>query len=130
MTQRELVPLVLYPVLSENHLKLYPSNQPVDHDYNLRNEESSSPAVHPPMLLLKLESYQGYPQSITIQASRDSPNTSVTGRDVLMTILEDVKKPTRKNKWATSSAEERAAVDAAFRERRSTEEDLCGRDRL
>jgi hypothetical protein len=82
------------------------------------------------MLLLKLESYQGYPQSITIQASRDSPNTSVTGRDVLMTILEDVKKPTRKNKWATSSAEERAAVDAAFRERRSTEEDLCGRDRL
>jgi hypothetical protein len=130
MTQGELVPLVLHPVLSKNLLKLDSSNQPVDYDYDLPNEEFSSPAVHPPMLSLKLESCQGFIQSITMQASRDSPNTGVTVRNVLRTILEDVKKLTRKQEWATLSAKERAAINAAFRERRSTEEDLCGRDRL
>lgn len=140
VTQGELVPLVLHPVLAKYLLKLDIANQPVDHDYDLPKEEISSAATHPPMMSLKLENHQGYPQIITVQASSDAPGTGVTVQDVLRTIHEDVRKLSRRREWTRLNAEERAAVDNAFRERCMTEEELGqgprridylrGRDRL
>jgi hypothetical protein len=92
------------------------------------------------MLSLKLENHQGYPQPIVIQVSNDSAGTAVTVQDVLRTIHEDVRKLSRRREWTKLNTEERAAVDAAFRDRCTTEEELgqgpCridylrGRDRL
>ena len=89
---------------------------------------------------LQLESYQGYPQLISVQASTNTPGIGVTVQDVLRTIHEDVRALSRRREWTRLSAEERAQVDAAFRERCRTEEELgqgpCridylrGRDRL
>jgi hypothetical protein len=139
MTQGELVPLVLHPVLSKYFIKLDISSQSIDHDYNLPNEELTSPAVHPPMPSLKLDNHQGYPHSIDVQASSDSPG-GVTVQDVLKTIHEDLQKPSRRREWIKLNAEGQAAVDVAFRRRGNTEEELgkgvCridylrGRDRL
>jgi hypothetical protein len=126
--------------LSKYLLKLDIANQPVEHDYDLPREEITSSASHPPMHSLKLESHQGYPQLITVQASSDSPGIGVTVQDVLRTIHEDVRTLSRRREWTKLSAEERAQVDTAFRERCRTEEELgqgpCridylrGRDRL
>ena len=123
MTQGELVPLVLHPALSKYFIELDISSQSIDRDYNLPDEELTSPAVDPPMPSLKLENHQGYPQSIDVQASNDSPG-AVTVQDVLKTIHEDLRKPSRRREWNKLSNEERAVVDAAFRRRGSTEEEL------
>ncbi len=89
---------------------------------------------------LKLENHQGYPQLITVQASSNSPSVGITVQDVLRAIQEDVRKLSRRREWTRLSAEERAQVDTAFRDRCKTEEELgqgpCridylrGRDRL
>lgn len=73
------------------------------------------------MASLKLDNHQGYPQSIDV--STDSPG-GVTVQDVLNTIHEDLRKPSRRREWNKLSAEERAAVDTAFRRRGNTEEEL------
>ena len=123
ITQGELVPLVLHPVLVKYFLTLDINTQTVD-DYDLPNEEFTSPAIDPPMSSLKLENYQGYPQSIIVQAcNTDSPD-SITVQDVLRTILEDLRKRSRRREWNKLSVEERAAVDGSYRERCKTEEDL------
>lgn len=124
MTQGELVPLVLHPVLEKYFLQLDIAHQAVDHDYDLPNEELSSPAVHPPMPFINLESYQGYPQIITVQASSDSL-VGVTVQDVLTAIHEDVRKPSRRREWTKLNTADRVAVDEAFRERCNTEEELA-----
>ncbi len=125
MTQgdSELVPLILHPVLSKYFIKLDVSIQSIDHDYNLPNEELTSPAVHPPMPSLKLDNHQGYPQTINVQASSDSPG-GVTVQDVLKAIHEDLRKPSRRREWSKLNAEGQAAVDAAFRKRGRTEDEL------
>jgi hypothetical protein len=122
--QGELVPLAIHPVLEKYLLQLDIANQAVDHDYNLPNEELTAPAVHPPMQLLRLESHQGYPQVITVQASSSSL-VGVTVQDVLRAIHEDVRKLSRRREWTKLNAEDRAAVDDAFRERCQTEEELA-----
>ncbi|KAF8260476.1 hypothetical protein EI94DRAFT_1748313 [Lactarius quietus] len=114
----ELIPLVLHPALSKYFIKLDISNQSgggdddVD-DFGLPQEEVTSSAVHPPVLSLKLENHQGYPQDIHIHASGDSQSVGITVRDMLKTINEDARKISRK-----------IGVDAAFRERCTTEEEL------
>ena len=124
ITQGELVPLVLHPVLVKYFLTLDINTQTVDHDYNLPNEEFTSPAIDPPMSSLKLENYQGYPQSIIVQAcNTDSPDI-ITVQDVLRTILEDLRKRSRRREWNKLTVEERAAVDGSYRERCKTEDDL------
>jgi hypothetical protein len=133
-SQGELVPLVLHPVLAKYFLKLDIGNQPPDHTYDLPDEELHSPAVDPPMTSLMLDNHQGYPQ-IIVQSS-----SVISVYDVLKTILEDMRKPSRRKDLIKLSAEERVAVDRAFRERGKTEEVLgqgpCridylrGRDRL
>ena len=112
----------------------------VDHDYDLPKEEITSPAVHPPMLSLKLESHQGYPQAISIEVSGDSRDAGVTVQDVLRTIHEDLKLPFARRELGKLGAEERSRINTAFRERCKTEEELSkgprridrlgGRDRL
>lgn len=113
----------MHPVLSKYYLTLDISTQGVDHDFDLPVEELNSPAVHPPLYSLTLENHQGYPQSITLQASSDSPN-GITVQDALKTINEDVRKPSRRREWIKLSVEQRAAVDGSFRERCGTEEAL------
>jgi hypothetical protein len=117
MTQGELVPFVLHPVLSTYLLKLDIANQPVEHDYDLPKEDITSPASHPPMHLLKLENHQGYPKTIIVQACNDAPSIGITVQDVLRTIHEDVRTLSRRREWTKLSAEERAQVDTTFRER-------------
>lgn len=112
----------------------------VEHDYDLPKEEMASSAVYPPMLSLKLESLQGYPQVISIEASSDSGNIGVTVQDVLRTINEDLRMPIPTHELSKLSIEEWAAIDAAFGERCTSEEELSngprridyleGRDRL
>jgi hypothetical protein len=114
------------------------NNQP-DHDYDLPKEELHSPAMHPP-IPVTLENHQGYPQSINVHASNDSPDVGTTVQDVLRAINEDVKRPTCKCEWTELRAEERAGIETKFRERCKTEEELgqgpcridylCGRNRL
>lgn len=138
MTKGEPIPLVLHPALSKYLLKF--NTNAVDHDYDLPNEEFNCPAVHPPVSLLKLENHQGYPHHITIDASSKSQSTGVTVQDVLWTIHEDLRKPSRSYEWTRLTAEERAAVDGAFRERCGERDELAqgprridylrGRDRL
>ena len=113
----------MHPVLEKYLLKLDMNNQP-DHDYDLPIEEIDSPAMHPPMLSVTLENHQGYPQSISVQPSNDSPDIGITVRDMLRVINEDVKRPSRRREWTRLRAEERAGVDVAFRERCKTEEEL------
>jgi len=125
----ELIPLVLHPALSKYFIKLDISNQSgggdddVD-DFGLPQEEVTSSAVHPPVLSLKLENHQGYPQDIHIHASGDSQSIGITVRDMLKTINEDARKISRRREWTKLNAEERIGVDAAFRERCTTEEEL------
>ena len=103
-------------------------------------EEMNSPAVHPPMSSLTLESHQGYPQLISIQASSDSPGVGITVQDVLRAIHEDMRKPSPRRAWSKLSDGERAVINTWFKERCRTEEQLSkgpcrfdhlrGRDRL
>jgi hypothetical protein len=100
----------------------------------------SSPAVHPPMSSLTLESHQGYPQPINVQASSDSPGVAITVQDVLSAIHEDMRKPSPRRTWNKLSEGERAVINASFKDRCKTEEQLSkgpsqfdhlrGRDRL
>jgi hypothetical protein len=111
-----------------------------DHDYDLPKEEITSPAVFPPMVSLKLESRQGYPQVINIEASGDSRGAGVTVQDVLRTIHEDLRMAFPRRELSKLDPEERAGINAAFRERCKSEEELSkgprrmdrlgGRDRL
>ncbi|KAI9510668.1 hypothetical protein F5148DRAFT_1333231 [Russula earlei] len=119
----EPVPLVVHPVLAKYLLRLEFSN-PDDHDYDLPKEETTSPAVAPPMLSLLLENHQGYPQAIRIQPSDDSPGIGVTVQDVLRTLHEDLKKSLPRRQLGRLSDEERVIVNDSFKERCTTEEDL------
>ena len=67
-------------------------------------------------MLLKLDNHQGYPQSIDVQASSDSPG-GVTVQDVLKAIHEDLKRPSCRLEWTELDADGQVAVDAVFRER-------------
>jgi hypothetical protein len=126
-------------VLTKYLLKLE-MTESIDHDYDLPKEEITSAAVNPPMLSLKLESHQGYPQIISIEASDDSRSTGVTVQDVLRTIHEDLRMPFPRRELSKLGADERAGINAAFRERCKSEEELSkgprrfdrlgGRDRL
>ena len=82
----------------------------VDHDYDLPKEELTSSAVYPPMLSLKLESRQGYPQVINIEASGDSRDAGVTVQDVLRTIHEDLRMPFSRHELSKLGAEERTGL--------------------
>jgi len=111
-----------------------------DPDYDLPNEELTSPAVHPPVSSLKLENRQGYPEFINIQASGDTPNIGVTVQDVLRMIHEDLREPSPRPAWDKLNDDERAEINASFKKRCKTEEELGnglyrfdylrGRDRL
>jgi hypothetical protein len=137
--QGEPVPLVIHPVLTKYNLKLQ-MNDSSDHDYNIPKEDINSPAVYPPMLSLKLESHQGYPQIITAEASGDTRGFGVTVQEVLQTLREDLRTPFPRRESNKLGAEERAGINAAFRERCKSEDDLSkgprridhlgGRDRL
>ena len=111
-----------------------------DPEYGLPKEEMSSPAVHPPMPSLTLESHQGYPQLISVRPSDDSPGAGVTVIDVLRAIHEDMRKPSPRRAWSKLTNEERGVINDSFKERCKTEEQLSkgpcrfdhlhGRDRL
>lgn len=73
---------------------------------------------------LTLESHQGYPQLISVQPSNDSPGVGVTVHDVLRAIHEDMKKPSPRRAWSKLSHEERAVINASFKERCKSEEQL------
>lgn len=89
---------------------------------------------------LTLESHQGYPLLITVQASNDLPGVGVTVHDVLKAIHEDMRKPSPRRAWSKLSNGERALINTSFKERCKTEEQLSkgpcrfdhlrGRDRL
>ncbi|KAI0000105.1 hypothetical protein BJV74DRAFT_821577 [Russula compacta] len=132
----EAVPLVLHPVLTKYLLTLE-TDGPIDYDYELPKEEITSPAVHPPMLSLKLENFQGYPQIINIHGSGSSP---VTVQEALIAIHEDLRGPSPRRAWSKLSDAERTQINESFKGRCRTEEDLSkgpiwfdylgGRDRL
>ena len=115
-------------------------NESLDHDYDLPEQEITSSAVYPPILSLKLESHQGYPQVITIEASGDTQGAGVTVQDVLRTINEDLRMPFPRRELSKLGVEEWAGINAAFRESCKSEEELSkgmrrmdrlgGRDRL
>ena len=92
----------------------------VDQEYGLPKEEITSTAVHPPILSLKLESHQGYPQTISIEGSGDFQ--VVTVQDVLRTIHEHLSIPFSRRELSKLGVEERAGINAAFRERCKSEE--------
>jgi hypothetical protein len=125
--------------LTKYNLKLE-MTESADREYDLPKEEINSPAVFPPMLSLKLESRQGYPQVINIEASGDTQGAVVTVQDVLRTIHEDLRMPFPTRELSKLGAEERTAIRAAFKERCKSEEELSkgprridhlgGRDRL
>jgi hypothetical protein len=113
----------VHPVLAKYLLKIDMNTQS-DHEYDLPKEEINSAAVHPPMLSVTLENHEGYPQSIPVHASNESPDVGITVLDVLMAINEDVKKASRRREWTKLRPDERAGVDVAFRARCQTEEEL------
>ena len=135
----EPVPLVIHPVLTKYNIKLE-MNDSSDHDYGLPKEDMNAPAVYPPMLSLKLESHQGYPQIITVEASSDTRGVGITVQEVLRTLHEDLRMAFPRRELSKLGAEERAGINAAFRERCKSEEELSkgprridhlgGRDRL
>jgi hypothetical protein len=125
--------------LTKYNIKLE-MNDSSDHDYGLPKEEMNSPAVYPPMLSLKLENRQGYPQIITVEASNDTRDVGITVQEVLRTLHEGLKTKFPRRELGKLSTEERAWMNAAFRERCKSEEELSkgprridrvgGRDRL
>jgi hypothetical protein len=135
----EPIPLVIHPVLTKYLLKLE-TTESTDHDYDLPNEELTSPAVYPPMVSLKLENCQGYPQTINVEASSEPRGTSVTVQDVLRTTNEVLSVLLSKRELDSLGVKERTALRASFKKRCKTEEErskgprridhLGGRDRL
>ena len=133
------MPLVIHPVLTKYNLKLE-MNDSSDHDYDLPKEDMNSPAVYPPMVSLKLESHQGYPQMITAEASNDTQGVGITVQDVLRILHEDLRMPFPRRELSKLGVDDRARINAAFRERCKSEEELSkgprridhlgGRDRL
>jgi hypothetical protein len=125
--------------LTKYNLKLE-MNDSSDHDYGIPKEDINSPAVYPPMLSLKLENHQGYPQVITVEASSDTQSVGVTVQEVLRTLREDLIMPFPRRELSKLGVEERAGINAAFTERCKSEEELSkgprridhlsGRDRL
>jgi hypothetical protein len=125
--------------LEKYYLKLDMNNSS-DHDYDLPKEELNSPAVHPPVLSLKLENHQGYPRIITAETSGDTQGVGVTVKEVLRTLHEDLRTQFPRLELSKLSPEQRARVNAAFIERSKTERELSkgprridhlgGRDRL
>ena len=93
-------------------------------DYDLYEEEITSPAVHPPLSSLRLENHQGYPEPISIEASGSSPDVAVTVQDVLRAIHEDLRKLLHRHAWNRLNNDKRAAIIASFKERCKTEEEL------
>jgi hypothetical protein len=132
------VQLDIHPVLTKYLLKLEVTESP-DYDYDLPNEEMSSPAVYPHTQTLRLEYFQGYPQVISLTSS-DSQGTEVTVQDVLRAIHEDLMKPSSKRELGTFARGEQTAIRDTFRKRCQSEEErskglyridyLRGRDRL
>jgi len=131
--------LDIHPVLSKYLLKLEITESP-DYDYDLPNEEMTSPAVYPHMQTLRLEYFQGYPQVISLDASSDSQGADVTVEDVLRTIHEDLRKPSSKRELGTFARGDQMAIRDMFRKRCKSEEErskslyridyLRGRDRF
>ena len=124
--------------MTKYHLKLE-IGESVDPDHDLPEEELSSPAVHPPVPLLKLENREGYPE-LNIEASGDSPDVGVTVQDVLRMIHEDLMKPEPRPRWDRLNEDVRAEIKASFKARCRTEGErskglyrfdyLCGRNKL
>jgi len=114
-------------------------NDSSDVNYDIPEEDINSPAVYPPMLSLKLESHQGYPQIITAEASSDT-QSGVTVQEVLRTLREDLRMPFPRRELSKLDVEERTGINTAFRDRCKSEEELSkgprridhlgGRDRL
>jgi hypothetical protein len=133
------VQLDIHPVLTKYLLKLEITESP-DYDYDLPNEEMTSPAVYPHTQTLRLEYFQGYPQVISLDASSDSQGAKVTVQDVLRTIHEDLRIPTSKRELGTFARGDQTAIRDTFRKRCKSEEErskglfridyLRGRDRL
>ena len=119
----EPVPLVIHPVLTKYNIKLE-MNDSSDHDYGLPKEDMNAPAVHPPVISLKLESHQGYPQIITVEASSDTPGVGITVQEVLQTLHDDLGSIFSRRELTKLGAEERCRINAAFRERCKSEEEL------
>jgi hypothetical protein len=111
-----------------------------DYDYDLPNEELTSPAVYPPMLSLKLENCQGYPQTINVEASSEPRGASVTVQDVVGTMREVLSALLSKPEINDLGDKERAELRATFKKRCKNEVErskglrridyLGGRDRL
>ena len=111
-----------------------------DYDYHFPKEELNSPAVYPPMLSLKFESHQGYPQIIIPEAPNDTRGVGITVQEVLRTLHEDLRMPLPRREFSKLGAEEQGRINAAFMERCESGEDLSkgprridhlgGRDRL
>ena len=100
-------------------------NDPSDHDYGLPKEEINSSAVYPTKLSLNLESHQGYPQIITVEASNDNRDVvGVTVKEVLRALHEDLRMPLTKRVLNSLSPEERDRINAAFGERCKSDGDL------
>ena len=101
----------------------------------------NSSAVYPPKLSLKLESHQGYPQIITAEASNDNRDVvGVTVQEVLRALHEELRMPFTRRELSRAAADDRDRINAAFRERCKSDEELNkgprridhlrGRDRL
>ena len=129
----------IHPVLTKYLLKLEITESP-EYDYDLSNEEMSSPAVYPHIQTLRLEYFQVYPQIISVDASSDSQSAHVTVQDVLRAIHEDLRKPSSGRELGTFAREDKTAIRDTFRKRCKSEEELSkgiyridylrGRDRL
>jgi hypothetical protein len=133
------VQLDIHPALTKYLLKLEITESP-DYDYDLPNEEMTSPAVYPHTQTLRLEYFQGYPQVISLDASSDSQGADITVQDILRTIHEDLRKPSSKHELGTFARGDQTAIKDTFRKRCKSEEErskglfridyLRGRDRL
>ena len=128
-----------HPVLTKYLLRLEITESP-DYDYDLPNEELTSPAVYPHTQMLRLEYFQGYPQVISVDASSDSQGAGVTVQDVLRTINEDLRKPSSTREFGLFSRGDQMAIMDTFKKRCKSGEErtkglyridyLRGRDRL
>lgn len=68
-----------------------------------------------------MESSQGYPQVINIEASGNSCGAGVIVRDLLRTIQDDLRISFRRHELSKSGVEAWAGINAAFEERRQSE---------
>lgn len=80
----------------------------------------------PPVISLKWDSHQGYPQVISLEASGDSRlrGADVTVQDALRIIHKGLKIPFPRIVSCKLGVEERARIYTAFKERPKTEEEL------